>query len=75
MTVVLTTLTSFNGGNGENLDDSLIADANGDLFGTTNTGGANNDGTVFEIVTTGTASAPIYSSTPTILASFNGANG
>ena len=30
----------------------LIADANGDLFGTTEKGGARNDGTVFELVKT-----------------------
>jgi len=33
--------------------NSLIADANGDLFGTTQGGGANNDGTVFELVKSG----------------------
>jgi uncharacterized repeat protein (TIGR03803 family) len=32
---------------------SLIADAKGDLFGTTSFGGANKDGTVFELVKTG----------------------
>ena len=38
----------------------LIANANGDLFGTTQVGGANNDGTVFEItkITSGHASTP-----------------
>ena len=54
---------------------SLIADANGDLFGTTESGGASGDGTVFEIVNNGTLSAPSYASTPTILVSFNGSNG
>jgi uncharacterized repeat protein (TIGR03803 family) len=44
----------------------LIADANGNLFGTTFNGGANNAGTVFEIVKT----ARGYASAPTILASF-----
>jgi hypothetical protein len=45
----------------------LIADANGNLFGTTGGGGTgNNGGTVFEIVKT----ADGYASTPTILASF-----
>ena len=43
--------------------DSLIADANGDLFGTTVHGGANSDGTVFEIAKT----AHGYASTPTTL--------
>ena len=48
-----TTLVSFNGsGNGADPQGSLIADANGDLFGTTASGGANGDGTVFEIAKT-----------------------
>ena len=47
----------------------LIADANGDLFGTTEEGGANDDGTVFEIAKT----AGGYASTPTTLASFDDA--
>ena len=38
-------------------DGSLIADANGNLFGTT-TGGANDDGTVFEIVKIAARSTP-----------------
>ena len=46
----------------------LLADANGDLFGTTAFGGANGDGTVFEIEKT----AGGYASTPTTLVSFNG---
>ena len=46
----------------------LIADAAGDLFGTTYGGGANGDGTVFEIAKT----AGSYASTPTTLVSFNG---
>ena len=52
-------------------DRSLIADAHGDLFGTTVRGGANGDGTVFEIAKT----AHGYASTPTTLVSFNGTNG
>ncbi len=36
-------------------DGRLIADANGDLFGTTAAGGANGDGTVFEIAKTAAA--------------------
>ena len=66
-----TTLISFNGANGQGPQASLIADAAGDLFGTTTSGGANGDGTVFELVKT----AAGYASTPTILVSFNGANG
>ena len=45
-------------------DGSLIADSNGDLFGTTERG---ENGTVFEIAKT----AGGYASTPTILVSFN----
>ena len=68
----LTTLTSFSGGNGANpLYGSLIADANGNLFGTTGQGGAFLQGTVFEIVKSG----GVYASTPTTLVSFNGTDG
>ena len=66
-----TTLVSFNGTNGAYPTGSLIADAHGDLFGTTEAGGANNAGTVFEIVKTATG----YASTPTTLVSFNGTDG
>jgi uncharacterized repeat protein (TIGR03803 family) len=48
----LTTLLSFNGTNGSG-PNSLIADAAGDLYGTTEYGGANNDGTAFELTNTG----------------------
>jgi hypothetical protein len=44
----LTTLVSFNGTDGNNPLGSLIADAHGDLFGTTLYGGAYGDGRVFE---------------------------
>jgi uncharacterized repeat protein (TIGR03803 family) len=66
-----TTLVSFNGTNGADPPANLIADANGDLFGTTAGGGANGDGTVFEIAKT----ARGYASMPTTLVSFNGTNG
>ena len=66
-----TTLVNFNGTNGFDPLDSLIADANGDLFGTTEGGGANGDGTVFEI----TKTASGYASTPVNLLSFNGTDG
>jgi uncharacterized repeat protein (TIGR03803 family) len=49
----------------------LIVDANGDLFGTTQYGGANNLGMVFEIVNNGTAASPSYAATPTVLVSFS----
>src|SRR5262245_568213 len=71
MSPALTTLVSFNGTNGAGPFGSLIADANGDLFGTTRSGGANNVGTVFEIVKT----AAGYSSTPITLVNFDGSNG
>ena len=67
-----TTLVNFDGANGEAPVAGLIADANGDLFGTTRTvGGANNVGTVFEIAKT----AGGYASTPTTLVSFDGGDG
>jgi VCBS repeat-containing protein/uncharacterized repeat protein (TIGR03803 family) len=71
MAVVLKTLVSFNGSNGDDPLGGLIADANGDLFGTTVVGGANDDGTVFEIVKTASG----YASAPITLVSFNGSNG
>ena len=66
-----TTLVGFNGTNGAAPSGSLIADANGDLFGTTDSGGVDDHGTVFEIVKT----AGGYASTPTTLVSFNQADG
>ncbi len=70
-----TTLVSFNGTNGAYPESGLIADAKGDLFGTTAGGGAGRAGTVFEIANTGTVSHPVYASAPTTLVSFNGTNG
>jgi uncharacterized repeat protein (TIGR03803 family) len=50
-TYTLNTLVNFTGGNGASPRKAgLIADSNGDLFGTTLQGGSNNDGTVFELV-------------------------
>jgi uncharacterized repeat protein (TIGR03803 family) len=65
------TLVSFNDTNGSLPTAGLIADAHGDLFGTTEGGGANGIGTVFEIAKT----AHGYASTPATLVSFNGFNG
>ena len=66
-----TTLVTFNGaGNGATPIAGLIADAAGDLFGTTEVGGANNDGTVFEIPKTGTGSTGFGA--PTTLVTFTG---
>ena len=66
----VTTLASFDGSNGESPFADLIADANGDLFGTTEQGGQNGDGTVFEIAHSGNSYGPV-----TTLASFAGSNG
>jgi uncharacterized repeat protein (TIGR03803 family) len=65
------TLVSFDNTNGANPVAGLIADANGNLFGTTMAGGASGDGTVFEIVKISGG----YASTPTTLVSFNNTNG
>ncbi len=47
----LSTLANFsNGADGGGLHGSLIMDAQGDLFGTTSTGGSSGNGTVFELV-------------------------
>ena len=67
----LTTLVSFNGTDGGRPTAGLIADAAGNLFGTTSGGGANGGmGTVFELVNNGGGSYTL-----TTLASFNGTNG
>ncbi len=62
----LTTLFSFNGQNGSFPQGSLITDASGNLFGTTQLGGTLDLGTVFRLDTMGNL---------TTLASFNGLNG
>ena len=67
----ITTLVNFNDANGATPVAGLIADAAGDLFGTTAAGGANNDGTVFEIVKTASG----YASTPTVLFNFDKTHG
>ena len=46
----LVNFTSIGAAPGANPDGALSTDANGDLFGTTNSGGANGVGTVFELV-------------------------
>jgi uncharacterized repeat protein (TIGR03803 family) len=62
-----TTLASFNGTNGEIPANFMVIDSSGNLYGVASTGGANSDGTVFELAH--------GSSTITLLASFNGTNG
>ena len=66
-----TTLVSFNGADGSGPQAGLIADAIGNLFGTTIAGGASGYGTVFEVARTASG----YASAPTTLISFNGAKG
>jgi uncharacterized repeat protein (TIGR03803 family) len=63
----LDALASFTGANGENPRGALIADAAGNLFGTTSKGGSNGLGTIFRL--------DVDSNTITTLASFNGLNG
>ena len=63
----ITTLASFSGGNGDDPQAGLIMDGSGNLYGTANVGGAENNGTVFEVVK--------GSGTITTLASFYNSNG
>jgi uncharacterized repeat protein (TIGR03803 family) len=63
----ITPLASFNGTNGFNPQAGVTFDANGNLFGTANRGGASGNGTVWELAK--------GSSTITPLASFNFTNG
>jgi uncharacterized repeat protein (TIGR03803 family) len=64
----ITPLASFDGSNtGSYPEGTLVMDATGNLYGTTDGGGASNDGTVFEWVK--------GNGTIKTLASFNGANG
>lgn len=53
MPPTLLTLSVLNVSNGAKPIGDLISDAAGDLFGTTSEGGANADGTVFELPKTG----------------------
>ncbi|HKM62930.1 MAG TPA: choice-of-anchor tandem repeat GloVer-containing protein [Acidisphaera sp.] len=64
-----TVLATFDGGNGANPQGGLIEDSNGDLFGTTEYGGSDDVGTVFELVN----NAGSY--TLKTLAKFDGADG
>jgi uncharacterized repeat protein (TIGR03803 family) len=63
----ITVLATFNGNNGSAPSGGLITDAFGDLYGTTEHGGADNEGTIFELAK--------GSSSITTLESFNGTNG
>ena len=61
-----TTLVSFDGADGSTPTAALVQAANGDLYGTTEYGGARGHGTVFKITPAGTL---------TTLVSFDGADG
>jgi uncharacterized repeat protein (TIGR03803 family) len=63
----ITTLATFNYSNGATPFGNLIIDANGNLYGTAATGGANSCGTVFMIAK--------GSNTITTVANFDGTNG
>jgi uncharacterized repeat protein (TIGR03803 family) len=62
---VLTSLYRFGGNDGENPQAALVQGNDGNLYGTTQSGGISNDGTVFQITTNGTL---------TSLHSFSGGN-
>jgi uncharacterized repeat protein (TIGR03803 family) len=64
----LTKLADFDGADGAAPAAGLIADASGNLFGTTEVGGAHQAGTVFEIAKTATG----YARRPAVLVSFCG---
>jgi uncharacterized repeat protein (TIGR03803 family) len=49
----ITDLAAFNGSNGSAPEAALTADSAGNLYGTTEMGGNNSDGTVFEITSSG----------------------
>ncbi|MBY0296680.1 MAG: Hint domain-containing protein [Methylobacterium sp.] len=66
------TLVSFNGTNGAAPYGSLIADQQGNLYGTTRVGGANGYGTVFKLTPAASNSTGYTTST---LASFNHTDG
>jgi uncharacterized repeat protein (TIGR03803 family) len=63
----LNVVASFDGTNGQYPRAGLIADTAGNLYGTTERGGTDNDGTIFKL--------PAGSTTIDSLASFNGTNG
>lgn len=57
-THALTTMVSFNNTNGANPYGGLIADAGGNLYGTTNAGGTAGDGLVYEVSGTSFVTGP-----------------
>jgi uncharacterized repeat protein (TIGR03803 family) len=67
----VTVLASFDGASGKSVFNGVAIDAAGNLFGTAQSGGAYDVGTVFMLPKTATG----YSSNPVVLLSFNGNNG
>src|ERR1700678_3992142 len=66
LSVTYTPLVTFDGGNGADPQAGLIADSAGNLFGTTETGGANGLGSIYEIYASNHSSS--------LLTSFNNAS-
>src|SRR5436190_13912321 len=54
----VTTLYSFSGGNDGGNPNGLVQGTNGDIYGTTQLGGAYHDGTIFKVSSNGMVSAP-----------------
>jgi uncharacterized repeat protein (TIGR03803 family) len=65
------TLFSFNGADGQKPVGGLIMDSNGNFFGTTEYGGASNDGVVFELSVVGMIIIPPTLRPPTVGASYS----
>jgi uncharacterized repeat protein (TIGR03803 family) len=59
----VTTLVSFNGADGQNPTANLVSDSNGNLYGTTEYGGADGGGSVFVLPLGQTQSVPLYNFT------------
>ena len=66
-TYSLTTIATFDGTNGASPYAGLVADVDGNLYGTTYGGGANDNGTVFRVA--------VGSNAATTVATFDGTNG
>ncbi len=71
----ITTMANFKAPNGRSPWAGLVADSNGNLFGTTRDGGTYNLGTVFEIPRDPNNTLTGYATSPTTLFSFTGDNG
>ena len=69
----LSTLATFTGPNGAKPLSDLVSDATGDLFGVTSGGGADNDGTIFEIAKS-TGALTTMASSPAPMAPTRGAS-